>query len=217
MEKQKYYKLTDQNMQTYGGCQWVMGEEKTTSGHGELCGSGWLHCYDSLLLAAFLNPIHADFGNPRLFEVKVGGKVKGDNGLKFGFTSMTLTKEIKLPKITDEQRIVFGILCSDKVYNNKDWKSWANKWLNGEDRSEAAAWAAEAAAWAAWAAAEAAARAAAWAAARAAAWAAEAAARAAARAAAWAAEAAAWAAEAAAWAGIKIDFKSIAKTAITMK
>ena len=189
------YKLTDQNMQTYNGCLWVLGDEKTTSGEGGLCGPGWLHCYSDPLLAVLLNPIHADYENPRLFRAHVGGTSKPDHGLKSGYTKMTLIEEIPVPAISTAQRVRFAILCAMKVYQDPGFVQWGENWLSGKDRSaeaaRAAAEAAEAAAWAAEAAAEAA-------------WAAEAA-----RAAAWAAEAAA---EAAAWA--EIDLISIAHEAV---
>lgn len=152
-----YYKLTDQKIQTYDGCQWEIGEEKTTSGKGDLCTKGWLHCYDSPLLAVLLNPIGANFTNPRLFEVKVGGKKKADYGLKFGFTKMTLVKEIPLPEINIIQKIAFGILCAKDVNKDEKWNIWADNWLSGNNRTRAAAWAA-----AAWVARAAAAAAAAW-------------------------------------------------------
>jgi hypothetical protein len=112
-----------------------------------------------------------------MFLAEVSGKEKHDNGLKSGYTRMTLVGEIPVPAITTEQCVRFGILCSLKVYNDKEYQKWAEDWLSGKDRSPDAA---EAAARAAEAAAEAAraAGAAAWAAARASAWAAEAAARA---------------------------------------
>ena len=150
------YKLTDQNMQTYNGCKWVLGEEKTTSGEGELCGPGWLHCYSDPLLAVLLNPIHADYENPRLFRAHVGGTSNPDHGLKSGYTKMTLIEEIPVPAISTEQRVRFAILCAMKVYRNPGFVQWGENWLSGKDRSaEAAAawaaWAAEAAAaWAAW-------------------------------------------------------------------
>ena len=222
------YKFTDQNMQTHGGCQWVLGEKKTTGGEGELCGPGWLHCYADPLLAVLLNPIHADYENPRLFRARVGRKSKHDHGLKSGYTKMTLIEEIPVPAISTAQRVRFAILCAMKVYQDPGFVQWGENWLSGKDRSaeaaEAAAEAAEAAraaeaaeaaAWAVRAAeaagaaeaAEAAARAAEAAEAAGAARAAEAAAGAAeaaraagaAGAAAWAAAGAAWAAEAAAW------------------
>jgi hypothetical protein len=42
-----------------------------------LCGPGWLHAYESPLVAAFMNPIHADFRKPRLFEAegKIGNRL----------------------------------------------------------------------------------------------------------------------------------------------
>ena len=181
------YKLTDQNMRTYGGHQWELNTPAPPlDGKGDLCGPGYYHFYTHPLLAILLNPIHAKIDNPRLFEAR--GKVeKTDHGLKVGVLTATLTKEIPLPKITVEQRVKFGILCAKKVYRDKCWNAWADNWLNGENRTKEAAWAARAAteAAAATAAAEAA-RAAAWAA-----TAARAATEAAARAAAWAATAAA--------------------------
>ena len=142
----KCYKLTDQNMQTRGGCQWNLNEEKTPLGniHPDLplCSDGWLHFYTDPLLAVLLNPIHANIQNPRLFEAECDGYFKDDNGLKVGYTKAKLVKEIPLPEITLEQRIKFAILCTKEVYKAPDWSSWADRWLSGEDRSNAAAYAA---------------------------------------------------------------------------
>ena len=142
----QYYKLTNEKMQTYGDCQWTVGVEKTTDGTGDLCSPGWLHCYNSPLLAILLNPIGADFLDPRLFKIKTGGKKKTDRGLKFGFTKMSLTKEIPVPVITVEQKIKFAILCALKVCKDRRFRQWAKAWLSGKDRSYAAARAARAAA-----------------------------------------------------------------------
>ena len=164
------YKLTDQNMQTYKGYQWKLGKWYKTSGVGELCGEGWLHCYCSPLLAILHNPIHADIENPRLFEVEVRGECKTDGQMKEGWTEMRIAKEIELPKITSEQRIKYAILCAGEVCTDEGWTAWAVNWWCDIDRSSEAAWAACAvrgaarAAWAAARAARGAARAAAWAA-----------------------------------------------------
>ena len=32
-------------MQTYGGCEWKLNENKETNGKGDLCSNGWLHYY----------------------------------------------------------------------------------------------------------------------------------------------------------------------------
>jgi len=131
------------------------------------------------LLAVFLNPIHADFNDPIMWEGE-GEVAKEDHRLKVGCTKGTTIKQIPLPKVTREQRIRFGILCAKQVFQEEKWNKWADDWLAEKDRSASAAREAAQAA-------QAAARAARveWAAARAAAaaWAASAAARAAARAA----------------------------------
>jgi hypothetical protein len=176
-------------MQTYNNTQWELQQWKETDGEGDLCSPGWLHYYSDPLLAAFLNPIHAGFAAPRLFQVEVAGKVKEDHGLKLGCTKMRLVKELEMPAVTMEQRVKFGILCALEVCKNITFVQWAANWLDGTDRSKKAADAAAAAR-------ADAARDAAWAAARAATWAADAAA--AARAADAAARDATWAAAAAA-------------------
>jgi hypothetical protein len=157
-----YYKMTDENMRTYGDCQWELGVKKVTNGKGELCGPGFLHCYTNPLLAGFLNPIHANFKNPRLFEVAVGGDERHDYGIKCGFSEMMLAKEIAVPAITTEQRVKFALLCAASVYKDTNFVKWSKNWTNGLDRSaeaaEAARSAARSAAWAAAWAAEAAAR-----------------------------------------------------------
>ena len=149
------YKLTDEKMQTRGKTQWELQQWKETNGEGELCSPGWLHYYSDPLLAAFLNPIHAKFAAPRLFQVEVAedAKVLEDHGLKLGCTKMRLVQELQFPQVTMEQRVKFGILCALEVYKDAKFVRWAANWLDGTDRSrDAAAWAARAANAAAWAA-----------------------------------------------------------------
>jgi hypothetical protein len=190
------YKLTDKNGQTRGGTQWAAGVSHSATGDKDqpLCSDGWIHAYEHPLLATLLNPIHANFSSPRLWEAE--GEIGARDGqLKCGCRKLTTTREIPLPEVTTEQRIKFAILYAREVCKSKEFLDWSDKWLSGEDRTEkSAAEAARAAAEAeAWAAARAAWAAEAWAAeawaAEAEAWAAEAAARAAAEAEAWAAEA----------------------------
>jgi hypothetical protein len=145
----KAYKLTDENGQTHGYCQWGENVTHETDGHGELCGSGWLHFYDDPYLAVLFNPIHAGFNNPQLWEAETGEIIKKDKGLKFGTTKLTTVKKIPLPIITTGQRIEFAIRCAQIVYKNDAWNQWANDWLNGKDRTANAAYAAANAAYAA--------------------------------------------------------------------
>lgn len=111
----------------------------------------YIHAYEHPLLAALLNPAHADFSNPRLWEAK-GRVTKRDGQLKCGCRSLTTVREVDLPKVTTIQRVAFGIYCALEVYSKPTFVKWANKWLRGEDRTEKAAraaraeWAAESAA-----------------------------------------------------------------------
>lgn len=192
-----YYKLTNENMQTYNDTQWVLNEWRETDGAGELCSDGWLHCYNDANLAILLNPIYNSFSNPRLFEIEVDGEQKSDHGLKFGYTKMRPVKELPVPNITIEQRVRFAILCAKQVCSDPVWLSWASNWLDGIDRTRSTAMEAARSARAVGlaAAAESATLSAAW------------------EPEAWAAEAASWAA---AWAAesAELDLIAIAKEAI---
>jgi hypothetical protein len=164
----KIYKLTDENGRTRGNTQWGEGVTHRATGRGtELCSDGFIHAYEHPLLAVLLNPIHADFANPQLWEAK-GRIALRDGQLKCGCKKLTTIRQIPLPEITNEQRVRFAIGCAWQVYDAPAWRSWATGWLTGKDRSERAAAeaaaAAEARAAAAWAAlrAAAAARATGW-------------------------------------------------------
>jgi hypothetical protein len=217
----KLYKITDRNGQTYNETQWGEGIEHTASGEGDLCTSGWLHAYEDPVLAIVMNPVHANFKNPQLWEAD--GDVGITDGLKVGCTRLKTTKKIEIPEVSTTSKVAFGILCALEVYHSDDFKAWASAWLSGEDRtkkSATAAWAGAAdEAWVEEEAAEGAAAeaaAAAWAEAAAAAWAEAEAARAEVE------EAEAWAARAVAEAkaamtaksGAVIDFKALLKKAM---
>ena len=134
------YKLTDDSVRTHGGYQWVPGEWHETSGDGDLCGPGWLHCYAHPLLAVLLNPIGAKYGSRmRLWEAEAEGEHLDDRGLKSGWSRMRLVREIAVPVVTTEQRVTIAIMCGLRLYRDPAWVWWAHGWLDGTDRSAAAA------------------------------------------------------------------------------
>ena len=143
------YKLTDKNLQTYNNYQWQINEWHDTTGEGELCGEGWLHFYYSKELALFMNPLHANIAEPRLFVAEAAGQFKDDYGLKGGCTKLRIVEEIPVVMPTAEQCVKFGILCAKIVETDKAWNDWADAWLDGSDRSVESAWAAARAAGAA--------------------------------------------------------------------
>jgi len=196
------YKITDKNGQSYGKTQWGPRTSHETNGSGNLCEPGWLHWYFDPLLAVLLNPIHGGFDPETmiLWEAEAEGEIQNDRGLKGGSTQLTTLKEIPIPKITNEQRIRFGILCAKEVCEDSEWNLWADRWLSDADRTKKTAWVAAvrvawAASWASWAAS----------------WAASAAVR--------AADAAVWTAAAAEAAvkGLDLDLIAIAKAACEEK
>jgi len=129
----KLYKLTRQDGTAYGGTQWSEGVTIKTSGRGRLCGPGYTHWYTHPLLAVLLNPIHAYYTDPVLWEGE-GEAVKSD-GLQVGCKKATTIRRIPLPKVTTEQRVKFAILCALQVYREPGYVAWAESWLSGADRS----------------------------------------------------------------------------------
>jgi len=144
----KCYKLTDENDQTYGGCQWGKDVTHTADGNGNLCTKHWIHAYSNRYLAVVLNPIHGGFSPMHLWEceAELG---KDDHGLKFGTTKLTTIKRVSIPRMSKAVKVRFAIYCALEVYKDKGFKKWADDWLSGKDRLEAAAAAAAEAAGAA--------------------------------------------------------------------
>jgi len=141
----KRYKLTTQDMKTRPGerneTRWVVGEwvEATGDLEQDLCSDAYIHWYDDPLLAVLLNPVHACLDNPRLWEVEVTGDTKTDGQLKGGSRRVRLVREIDVPRITIEMCVTFAILCAKAVYKDREWNTWADRWLSGEDRTTNAA------------------------------------------------------------------------------
>jgi len=138
----RVYKLTDENDRTHGDTQWGENVTHEAPGTGDLCSSGWIHCYTDPLLAVLLNQIHRNFQNPNLWEAEADGATKEDHGLKLGVQKLTTLRRMPVPDVTREQRVRFGILCAKQVYRDVDWNFWADGWLSGRDRSREAAGAA---------------------------------------------------------------------------
>jgi hypothetical protein len=147
------YKLTDQKMQTYNGSQWKLGEWRTTSGEGELCGPGWLHGYSDPLVALLHNPMHAGISPARLFRAEWQGAMKDDHGRKLGVTQMRLVEELPVPTIPNRARRLYAIRCALEVTHLwrtrfprrfKVWSAWAQAVVRGEPTTTTAAAAAAA-------------------------------------------------------------------------
>ena len=191
-EQPAIVKLTNAQGQTRGGMQWGPGVTHAVEYTGALCSAGVLHAYeasslrDALALAILRDPEDGGFGSTARAWVCRGSGQHVSNGIKSGHETLTTVREIQLPAVSIEQRVECAIRLAWEVCDEPGWRAWAQAWLDGSDRTDAAA---DAALEAAVDAAVRAAVRAAWAAADAAAGAAVRAADAAADAAAWAADA----------------------------
>ena len=145
-------KLTDKNGRTHGKTQWGPNvTHEVAKWTGELCSAGVIHYYEgateqeALALALMMNPIHGAFVAPRAWESVVKGRTCTD-GTKSGGERVTTLREIVVPDVSVEQFVEAAIRVVLRVYDEPSFVSWAEKWLSGEDRSDAAASAADAAA-----------------------------------------------------------------------
>jgi hypothetical protein len=138
----KCYKLTDADGYTrrgyYNETLWGEGITHTAMGNRGLCSSGVIHAYESPELALFLNPIHANIKKPLLWECE-GEILVEDDGTKQGYRTLTTIKRIEYTKPSRNQSIRFGILCAKQVFSDSTWNEWADKWLDGTDRTANAA------------------------------------------------------------------------------
>jgi hypothetical protein len=134
------YKLTDQKGRTKSGMQWGEGIEHSATGKGTyLCSDGFIHAYESPLIALFMNPIHAEFSNPRMWLSE--GNISLSDGLQVGCKTLKTIKEVKdFQRPSSNQRVAFGILSAKQVTKDVKWNNWADNWLSGLDRTAVSAY-----------------------------------------------------------------------------
>jgi hypothetical protein len=110
-----------------------------------------LHCYDDPLVAVMLDPAHSRYSPAgHLWEAEWSGRTVAAAD-KRGVETLRTVRRIDAPGITREQRVEIAIRCALAVLPSGPpwaaaWRTWAERWLSGEDRSSAAAAAAAASA-----------------------------------------------------------------------
>jgi len=145
------YKITDKDRRTHDGFLWPepKGEWVTASGEGQLCGPGWLHAYNSSLVAMLRNPVDGayDESTLRLWTMEWEGKRLDDTPsvLKCGVTRARLFEEIEPPKLSIRERCCAAIEIARAVRTVPippipAWDEWATAYILG-DATAAAAWA----------------------------------------------------------------------------
>ena len=147
-EHRAIVKLTDAQGQTRGGMQWGPGVTHAVEYTGALCSAGVLHAYeasslrDALALAILRDPEDGGFGSTARAWVCRGSGQHVSNGIKSGHETLTTVREIQLPAVSIEQRVECAIRLAWEVCDEPGWRAWAEGWLDGSDRTDAAAWAA---------------------------------------------------------------------------
>lgn len=129
-----------------GGVQrrvhWVVGEMveiPVTERGTTLCAPGLLHTYEgetveeALALGMLMNPIHTVIASPEAYEVE--GDVVSRDATRAGAHRLLVLRRLDVPTVTIDQCVEIAIRCALVVCNEPSWVLWAEKWLNGEDRT----------------------------------------------------------------------------------
>ena len=145
----RIYKLTDANMRTLNGFQWVLGEPTPRlSGEGELCSANHYHVYTSPLQAGLMNAAGSNFTESTMRLFIGDGEISRLQYDKAGCFTATLLREIAVPDFPLAARKRVAILLAKRVCKDADFQKWSKGWLDGSDRSANAVNAAvNAAAW----------------------------------------------------------------------
>lgn len=140
----RLYKLTDAKGQTLGETQWGPNVTHKADMRYEpmLCTGSVIHAYRMPWLAVLMNPVHACFLDPILWEAE--GDVVADDGTKVGCRTLTTLGKIPLPRVPTEERVEIAIRCAMSVYKNRQFTEWASNWLEEIDKTAFAANAAQA-------------------------------------------------------------------------
>ena len=99
---------------------------------------GLFHFFSHPILAGMFKDVSGCKSRNRLHRVVPEGVIlhKWDYS---GSTKLTVFEELDHIEVNEDQRQAFIILCLMEVHNEPRCVEWANKWLNGEDRSSHAA------------------------------------------------------------------------------
>lgn len=85
----------------------------------------------SPLVAIMLNPWHAQLEEAKMLELQF-------STTEFAASDPTIkmhVREVVVPETTTDQKIIFALMVISEVYRNDQFNQWAEKWINGSDRS----------------------------------------------------------------------------------
>lgn len=85
----------------------------------------------SPLVAIMLNPWHAQLGKAKMLELHFAA-------ISIDTSDPTIrmnVREVAVPETTTDQKIIFALMVISAVFKNDQFNEWAEKWINGSDRS----------------------------------------------------------------------------------
>ena len=130
-------KWVSEDMKTMNDTKWVINvpNELPEKDYHILYSNGLFHYAKHPLIAVIFKDFYSCGDYTKLYEVAPQGKIV-EGWHTCGATKLTLVKELEIPEVSNTQKVAFAILCALEVCNEEFFVSWANKWLNNEDRSE---------------------------------------------------------------------------------
>ncbi len=85
----------------------------------------------SPLVAIMLNPWHAQLEKPKMLELRFAAVAIDTSDPTISMN----VREVAVPETTTDQKIIFALMVISAVYKNDQFNQWAEKWINGSDRS----------------------------------------------------------------------------------
>ena len=128
-----FYLITDQENKTWGDVQWgenISHEQENDNYHFVV--------FNSPETARYLYPSCEGTKNPKIWNAS-GENMSRNDGFRTRFAKLTTISELAFSLPTNEQRINFGILCALNVMLYEPFKTWALKYLRGEDQTKESA------------------------------------------------------------------------------
>ncbi len=128
------YILTDRDGHTAGGERIEAGRFARHTGSGPDTASRILgQCCATPVFAVLAHP--APPPDARLFCVQHWSVGTGSDDAAY-----TVVKEVKpVPAVSTDQRLTFAVAVLHEALRNREFRHWADAWLNGDDRSAATA------------------------------------------------------------------------------
>jgi hypothetical protein len=138
--KETLFKVTDENFMTCPGTpdetKWGESVKHVRPG-GRVCTKNVLHAFPGMWIAAYLCWPMLRFKNPVLWESE--GEVVDRDVLKVGCTELRTIRQIPMPEIKDQTRVLVQIMATQKnnvnniMTEDEDFREWSEDYVENRN------------------------------------------------------------------------------------